>query len=202
MLRTALKQPRIWSEMQKTRIIKSNNINLTNSIKKSIFLCIIFLYEWFISCCLFAYWLKNRRHLERKASHGYGKFSSDHVIFIKYLKTMLFCIHLRSLGQKKIYVCLLSHVKKNLGSVGINFFFKLSSKPEIVVPGSGIRYFIFKISGKPSFVLWRVTQFFYLLCSEFRQKASGWINKTLLMIKQQKWLSEFCVKIDRVASKN
>ena len=48
----------------------------------------------------------------------------------------------------------------------------------------------------------RVTQFFYLLCSQFRQKDSGWINKTLLLIKQQKWLSEFCVKIDRVASKN
>ena len=48
----------------------------------------------------------------------------------------------------------------------------------------------------------RVTQFFYLLCSQFRQKVSGWINKTLLLIKQQKWLSEFCVKIDRVASKN
>ena len=28
------------------------------------------------------------------------------------------------------------------------------------------------------------TQFFYLLCSLFRQKASGWINKTLLLIKQ------------------
>ena len=28
------------------------------------------------------------------------------------------------------------------------------------------------------------------------------MNKTLLLIKQQKWLSEFCVKIDRVASKN
>jgi hypothetical protein len=28
----------------------------------------------------------------------------------------------------------------------------LSAKPEIVVPGSGIRYFIFEISGKPSFV--------------------------------------------------
>jgi hypothetical protein len=24
------------------------------------------------------------------------------------------------------------------------------------------------------------------------------MNKTLLLIKQQKWLSEFCVKIDRV----
>jgi hypothetical protein len=45
--------------------------------------------------------------------------------------------------------------KKNLGSVGIIIiFFLLSSKPEIVVPGSGIRfrYFIFEISGKPSFV--------------------------------------------------
>jgi hypothetical protein len=28
------------------------------------------------------------------------------------------------------------------------------------------------------------TQFFYLLCSQFRQKASGWINKALLLIKQ------------------
>jgi hypothetical protein len=32
--------------------------------------------------------------------------------------------------------------------------------------------------------IWRVTQFFYLLCSQFRQKASSWINKTLLLIKQ------------------
>ena len=31
-------------------------------------------------------------------------------------------------------------------------FILLSAKPEIVVPGSGIRYFIFEISGKPSFV--------------------------------------------------
>jgi hypothetical protein len=97
MLRTALKQLRILSERQKTRMIKSNNINLTNSIKKSIFLCIIYLYERFIFCCLFAYWLKRRRHLERNASHGCCKFSSDHVIFLKYLKTILFCIHLRSL---------------------------------------------------------------------------------------------------------
>jgi hypothetical protein len=44
--------------------------------------------------------------------------------------------------------------QKNLGSVGIIFFFLLSAKPEIVVPGSGIRfrYFIFEISGMPSFV--------------------------------------------------
>ena len=47
--------------------------------------------------------------------------------------------------------------KKNLGSVGrhlffIIFYFLLSAKSEIVVPGSGIRYFIFEISGKPSFV--------------------------------------------------
>ena len=85
------------------------------------------------------------------------------------------------------------------------FFFLLSTKPEIVVLGSGIRYFIFEIYGKLSYVeavLWWVTQFFYLLCSQFRQKASGWINKTLLLIKQQKWLTEFCLKIDMVASKN
>jgi hypothetical protein len=49
--------------------------------------------------------------------------------------------------------------QKNLGSVGINYlFFLLSAKPEIVVPGIRFRYFIFEISGKPSFVeavLWR-----------------------------------------------
>ena len=48
--------------------------------------------------------------------------------------------------------------QKNLGSFGIKFFFWLSAKPEIVVLGSGIRYLIFEISSKPSFVeavLWR-----------------------------------------------
>jgi hypothetical protein len=56
--------------------------------------------------------------------------------------------------KKYIYVFTVTF-KKNLGSVGIIiiiFFFLLSAKPEIVVPGSGIRYFIFEISGKPSFV--------------------------------------------------
>ena len=82
-------------------------------------------------------------------------------------------------------MCVYGHVLKK-SRVGRNFFL-LSAKPEIVFPGSGIRYFIFEISGKPSFVeavLWRVTQFFYLLCSQLRQKASSWINKTLLLIKQ------------------
>jgi hypothetical protein len=37
-----------------------------------------------------------------------------------------------------------------------------------------------------------IMQFFYILCSQFRQKASSWIEKTLLLVKQQKWLSEFC----------
>ena len=117
----------------------------------------------------------------------------------------------KALTKKKVY--LRSHVKKStvgrstLIHFSFSFFFSLSAKPEIVVPGSGIRfrYFIFEISGKPSFVeavLWRVAQFFYLLCFQFRQKTSGWINKTLLLIKQQKWLSEFCVKIDRIASNN
>jgi hypothetical protein len=111
-------------------------------------------------------------------------------------------------AKKNICVFTVTY-QKNLGSVGINLFFSslLSAKPEIVVLGSGIRfrYFIFEISGKPSFieaVLWRIMQFFYLLCSQFRQKACSWINKTLLLVKQQKWLSEFCVKIHRVASKN
>ena len=40
--------------------------------------------------------------------------------------------------------------QQNLGSVGINIFFLLSTKPEIVVPGPGIqfRYLIFENSGK------------------------------------------------------
>ena len=47
-------------------------------------------------------------------------------------------------------MCAYCHMSKK-SRVGINFF--LSAKPEIVVPGSWIRYFIFKISSKPSFVL-------------------------------------------------
>jgi hypothetical protein len=110
--------------------------------------------------------------------------------------------------RPKKNICVFTVTCQKKSRVGRHyFFFKLSAKLEIVVAGCGIRFlfFIFEIFVKPSFVetvLWRVTQFFYLLCSQFRQKASGWINKTLLLIKQQKWLSEFCVKIDRVASKN
>ena len=48
-------------------------------------------------------------------------------------------------------MCVSVTCQKNLGLVGRPFFL-LSTKPEIVVPGSGIRYFIFEISGKPSFV--------------------------------------------------
>ena len=106
--------------------------------------------------------------------------------------------------QKNMCVYCHTSKKSRVGQSAL-IFSLLSAKPELVVPGSGIRYFIFEISHKPSFgeaVLWGVTQFFYLLCSQFRQKARGWTNKTLLLIKQQKWLSEFCVKIDRVASKN
>ena len=124
---------------------------------------------------------------------------------------LVFNLKYEHVRPKKKYVCYTVTCKKKKYRVGrsalIFIIFLLSAKPEIVVPGSGIRYFIFEIFGKPPFkfveaVLWRVTQFFYLLCSEFQQKASGWINKTLLLIKQQKWLSEFCVKIDRVAGKN
>jgi hypothetical protein len=48
-------------------------------------------------------------------------------------------------------VCLLSHVKKSrVGRSGLIFFFLSSTKPEIVVPSSGIRfrYLIFENSGK------------------------------------------------------
>ena len=75
---------------------------------------------------------------------------------------------------KKIYVCLRSNVKKIQGRlVGIFLFFTIGKTGN---SRSRFRYFIFKISGKPSFVeavLRRVTQFFYLPCSQSRQKASG-----------------------------
>jgi hypothetical protein len=49
-----------------------------------------------------------------------------------------------------------------------SYRYTILAKPEIVVPGSGIQYFIFEISGKPSFVetvLWRVTVFLPSLLS-------------------------------------
>ena len=51
-------------------------------------------------------------------------------------------------------MCVYCHMakKSRVGRLALIFFFLLSAKPEIVVPGSGIRYFIFEISGKPSFV--------------------------------------------------
>ena len=84
--------------------------------------------------------------------------------------------------------------QKNLGSVGnyyyyffffFFFFFILLAKPEIVVPGSGISFSKFPVSRHLLKLFYdENTPFFYLLCSQFRQKASGWINKTLLLIKQ------------------
>ena len=105
----------------------------------------------------------------------------------------------RTVRPKKKYMCVYCHMSKKsrVGRLGLLlfYFFLLSAKPEIVVPGSGISFSKFLVK-------WRILQFFYLLCSHFRQKASSWINKTLLLVKQQKWLSEFCVKIHRVTSKN
>jgi hypothetical protein len=51
-------------------------------------------------------------------------------------------------------MCVYGHISKKSRVGWHNFliFFLLSAKPEIVVRGSGIRYFIFEISGKPSFV--------------------------------------------------
>ena len=101
-------------------------------------------------------------------------------------------------------MCVYGHMSKK-SRVGWSAFFILilSAKPEIVVPSSGIRYFIFEISGKPSFVeavLWRVTQFFYLLCSQFLWKASGWINKTLLLIKQHITYMYMNIQVSRYAN--
>ena len=67
--------------------------------------------------------------------------------------------------------------QKNLGSVGINFLLLLSAKPEIVVPVSGISFSRFPVSRHLLKLFYDELQFFYLLCSQFRQKAIGWINK-------------------------
>ena len=81
-------------------------------------------------------------------------------------------------------MCVYGH----LGSVGIKFFFFTigktgNSRSRFRNPIFHFRNFREAVICW-SCVLWRVTQFFYLLCSQFRQKASGWINKTLLLIKQ------------------
>jgi hypothetical protein len=81
--------------------------------------------------------------------------------------------------------------QKNLGSVGINFFFffyhRQNRKWSFLVPesNSGISFSKFLVSRHLLKLFYdENTQFFYLLCSQFRQKASVWINKTLLLIKQ------------------
>jgi hypothetical protein len=161
---------------------------------------------------------------------GVATFSANTVIRIfvicniyKHLPVLNFSICILSLSQKKNLMkvitkvhmirctvspkknmCVYCHMSKKsrVGRSTLIFFFLTIGKTGYSRSRFQNPIFIFEISGKPSFVLWRVTQFFYLICSQFRQKVSGWINKTLLPIKQQKWLSEFCVKIDRVASKN
>ena len=98
-------------------------------------------------------------------------------------------------AKKKICVFTVT-CQKNLGSVCRHFFF-IIGKTGNSRYGIRFRYFIFEISGKPSFVeavfinydeLRSFSTFFALNFD----KTSGWINKTLLLIKQQKWLSEFC----------
>ena len=72
------------------------------------------------------------------------------VLYLFVLKVLNLILILRP--NKQICVFMVT-CQKNLGSVGINFlFFLLSAKPEIVLPGIRFRYFIFEISGKPSFV--------------------------------------------------
>ena len=92
---------------------------------------------------------------------------------------MLFFVNIRPIKK----MCVYCHMSKRfrVGRSGLIFiFFLLSAKPEIVVPesDSGISFSKFSVK-------WRIMRFFYLLCSQFRQKASSWINKTLLLVKQQ-----------------
>jgi hypothetical protein len=59
------------------------------------------------------------------------------------------------LRPNKKNMCVYSHMSKKsrVGRLAlIFFFFFLSAKPEIVGSGIRFRYFIFEISGKPSFV--------------------------------------------------
>jgi hypothetical protein len=99
-----------------------------------------------------------------------------------------FYFHLFSTVQvtvrpKKKYVCLWSHVKKIYGRSALIFL--LSAKPEIVVSGSGISFSKFPVSRHLLKLFYdENTEFFYLLCSQFQQKASSWINKKLLLIKR------------------
>ena len=46
---------------------------------------------------------------------------------------------------KKKYMCVYCHMSKKsrVGRSALIFFFKLSAKPEIVVPGILFRYFVF-----------------------------------------------------------
>ena len=109
---------------------------------------------------------------------------------------------------KKKYMCVYCHMSKKsrVGRSALNFFFnyRQNQKWSFPVPesDSGISFSKFPVSRHLLKLFYDELQFSYLLCSQFQQKPSGWKNKTLLLIKQQKWLSEFCGKIDRVASKN
>jgi hypothetical protein len=113
---------------------------------------------------------------------------------------VLFSLIFHSSGHCKVKknICVfMVTCQKNLGSVGIKksfFFFLLSAKPEIVVSDSGISFSKFPVSRHLLKLFYdENTQFFYLLCSQFRRKASSWINKTLLLIKQH----ITCINISR-----
>jgi hypothetical protein len=85
--------------------------------------------------------------------------------------------------RPKKNMCVYCHMSKKsrVGRSALKKIILLSAKPEIVIPesDSGISF--------SKFLFWscfmRVTQFFYLLCSQFRQKASGWINKTFTVTR-------------------
>ena len=98
-----------------------------------------------------------------------------HSFIITYGKKWRFLFLFLNCKAKKKCMCVYCHMSKK-SRVGRSalifilfffFFFELLAKLEIDVPGSGIRfrYFVFEISDKPSFVLWRVTVFLPSLLS-------------------------------------
>jgi hypothetical protein len=84
-------------------------------------------------------------------------------------------------------MCVYGHMSKKSRVGWHSFFFFTIGKTgkSFPVPESDISFSKFPVSRHLLKLFYdENTQFFYLLSSQFQQKASGWINETLLLIKQ------------------